>query len=81
MMNLSNLCRCPACLPSIPPDPATATPAEVAAHAEHLHKLAAIGALPDPAFQPYPQPKQVCAFIGHFGYHEKGPGGYASPLF
>lgn len=49
-----NLCRCPACLPSIPPDPATATPAELFTHREHLRKLAAIGALPDPAYQPYP---------------------------
>lgn len=47
-------CRCPGCLPSIPPDPATATPAELSTHGEHLRKLAAIGALPDPAYQPYP---------------------------
>lgn len=49
-----NHCRCPGCLPSIPPDPATATSAELAAHIEHLRRLAAIGALPDPAYQPYP---------------------------
>ncbi len=54
-MPLSELCRCPACLPSIPPDPATGTPAEHAAHRDHLRKLGAIGALPDPAFHPYPQ--------------------------
>lgn len=56
MKTPSSLCRCPACLPSIPPDPATATPAELAAHAAHLRKLAAIGSLPDPNFHPYPPP-------------------------
>lgn len=54
MKTPSNFCRCPACLPSIPPDPATVTPAERVAHAGHLRKLAVISALPDPAFQPYP---------------------------
>jgi hypothetical protein len=53
-------CRCPACLPSIPPDPATATPAELFTHREHLRQLAAISALPDPAFQPYPQLLAPC---------------------
>lgn len=59
-MTPSSYCRCPGCLPSIPPDPTTATPAERAAHAGHLRKLAAIGALPDPAFQPYPQLPTPC---------------------
>lgn len=49
-------CQCPGCLPSHRPDPATATPAALAAHEAHLRQLAAIGALPDPTFQPYPLP-------------------------
>lgn len=48
-------CRCLGCLASIPPA-VGATPAEHAAHAGHLLKLVASGALPDPAFRPYPQP-------------------------
>jgi hypothetical protein len=55
-MNHSNHCHCPGCLPIIPPDLAIATPDELLAHAEHLCRLAAIGALPDPSFHPYPSP-------------------------
>lgn len=48
-------CRCLACLPSINPyeDP-HATPGEIADYLDHLRKLDAIGALPDPDFHPYP---------------------------
>lgn len=55
-MTPSSYCRCPGYLPSIPPDLATATPAELLAHTEHLRRLDATGALPDPNFQPYPAP-------------------------
>jgi hypothetical protein len=48
-------CRCAGCLLSIPPA-VGATQAKYEAHAGYLRKLAAIGALPDLAFQPYPQP-------------------------
>ena len=54
-MTLSKPCRCAACWPSLPPGPA-ATPAELAAHAAHLRRLAAVGALPDPTFHRYPNP-------------------------
>lgn len=57
-MKRTEPCRCAGCLASIPPA-VGATPAEHAAHAGHLRKLAAIGALPDPAFRPYPQPATV----------------------
>jgi hypothetical protein len=53
-------CRCSGCSASVAPA-VGATLAEHAAHADHLRKLAAIGALPDPAFQPYPQPINVAA--------------------
>jgi hypothetical protein len=72
-MTPSNLCRCPAGLPSIPPDPATAAPAELFTHGEHLRQLAAIGALPDPAFQPYPQLPASCPRPSSF------PTTYATP--
>ncbi|MDO7886000.1 hypothetical protein [Hymenobacter cheonanensis] len=52
-MTLSKPCRCAACRPSLPPGPA-ATLAEHAAHAIYLRRLAAVGALPDPTFHPYP---------------------------
>jgi hypothetical protein len=55
-MPISNLCHCTVCRPSIPPNVTTATPAELLAHAEHLRRLDTIGALPDPSYQPYPNP-------------------------
>jgi hypothetical protein len=48
-------CRCPACLPSIPPHLATASAAELSAHREHLGRLVSMSSSPDPDFHPYPQ--------------------------
>ncbi|MGI4736465.1 MAG: hypothetical protein ACRYG7_14920 [Janthinobacterium lividum] len=41
-MKTAEPCQCAGCLAGFGPD--------------HQRKLVAIGALPDPAFQPYPQP-------------------------
>lgn len=67
-MTLSEPCRCPGCRPSLRPDSATATPAELSTHGEHLRRLAAIGALPDPTFHPYPGPAPAATFT-----HEEAP--------
>ncbi|MGI4867479.1 MAG: hypothetical protein ACRYFZ_26405 [Janthinobacterium lividum] len=79
-MTPSNHCRCPGCLPSIPPDPTTATSAEVFAHAEHLRKLTAIGALPDPDFHPYPEPPTQCPLPSLFPATCATPASLCSPL-